>query len=31
MALPQDKFTALIRADQQKWDKVVKSAGIKME
>jgi tripartite-type tricarboxylate transporter receptor subunit TctC len=31
MALPQDKFAALIRADQQKWDKVVKAAGIKME
>src|SRR5580693_2360944 len=31
MALPQDRFTALIRADQQKWDKVVKAAGIKME
>src|SRR5580698_8254301 len=31
MALPQDQFAALIRSDQQKWDKVVKAAGIKME
>jgi tripartite-type tricarboxylate transporter receptor subunit TctC len=31
MALPQDRFTALIRSDTAKWDKVVKAADIKME
>ena len=31
MIWPQDKFAALIRADQQKWDKVVKAAGIHMD
>jgi tripartite-type tricarboxylate transporter receptor subunit TctC len=31
MALPQDRFTALIRSDTEKWGKVVKAAGIKME
>ena len=31
MALPQDQFATLIRNDQQKWGKVVKAAGIKME
>jgi tripartite-type tricarboxylate transporter receptor subunit TctC len=30
-ALPQDRFTALIRADTAKWEKVIKTAGIKME
>jgi tripartite-type tricarboxylate transporter receptor subunit TctC len=31
MALPQDRFAALIRADTEKWSKVVKAADIKME
>jgi tripartite-type tricarboxylate transporter receptor subunit TctC len=31
MALPQDRFAALIRSDQQKWQKVIEAAGIKME
>ena len=31
MALPQQRFTALIRSDTEKWDKVVKAADIKME
>jgi tripartite-type tricarboxylate transporter receptor subunit TctC len=31
MALPQDRFAALIRADTAKWGKVVKAADIKME
>jgi tripartite-type tricarboxylate transporter receptor subunit TctC len=31
MALPKEKFGALIKADTDKWEKVVKAAGIKME
>jgi tripartite-type tricarboxylate transporter receptor subunit TctC len=31
MAIDGDQFTALIRADTEKWGKVVKNAGIKME
>ena len=31
MALPQDRFAALIRSDTEKWTKVVKAADIKME
>jgi tripartite-type tricarboxylate transporter receptor subunit TctC len=31
MALSQAPFTALIRSDTEKWGKVVKTAGIKME
>jgi tripartite-type tricarboxylate transporter receptor subunit TctC len=31
MAIDGDRFTALIRADTEKWGKVVKNAGIKME
>jgi tripartite-type tricarboxylate transporter receptor subunit TctC len=31
MAIDGDRFTALIRADTEKWGKVVKTAGIKME
>lgn len=31
MALPQEQFAALIKSDQEKWGKVVKAAGIKME
>ncbi len=31
MALPKEKFGDLIKADTAKWEKVVKTAGIKME
>lgn len=31
MALPKAEFGALIKADTDKWEKVVKAAGIKME
>jgi tripartite-type tricarboxylate transporter receptor subunit TctC len=31
MALAKDEFGALIKADADKWEKVVKTAGIKME
>jgi tripartite-type tricarboxylate transporter receptor subunit TctC len=31
MALDQDKFTALIRSDTEKWGKVVKTANIQVE
>jgi tripartite-type tricarboxylate transporter receptor subunit TctC len=31
MALAKDKFGELIKADTDKWEKVVKAAGIKME
>ena len=31
MTLDGDRFTALIRDDTEKWGKVVKTAGIKME
>jgi tripartite-type tricarboxylate transporter receptor subunit TctC len=31
MALPPDAFAKLIRADTEKWGKVVKAADIKME
>jgi tripartite-type tricarboxylate transporter receptor subunit TctC len=31
MALPKEQFGALIKADTAKWEKVVKTAGIKME
>jgi tripartite-type tricarboxylate transporter receptor subunit TctC len=31
MALPPDAFAKLIRADTDKWGKVVKAADIKME
>ena len=31
MALDQDRFAALIRSDLDKWNKVVKTEGIKME
>jgi tripartite-type tricarboxylate transporter receptor subunit TctC len=31
MALPKDKFGDLIKADTSKWEKVVKTAGIKLE
>ncbi|HLH92023.1 MAG TPA: tripartite tricarboxylate transporter substrate binding protein [Xanthobacteraceae bacterium] len=31
MALPKEKFGALIKADTDKWEKVIKTAGIKME
>ena len=31
MALPQEQFGALIRSDQEKWQKVIKAADIKME
>lgn len=31
MTLEQDRFAALIRSDTEKWGKVVKTAGIKME
>jgi tripartite-type tricarboxylate transporter receptor subunit TctC len=31
MALPKEKFGELIKADTDKWEKVVKTAGIKME
>ena len=31
MALAKDEFGALIKADTDKWEKVVKTAGIKME
>jgi len=31
LALPQDRFAALIRSDTEKWGKVIKTAGIKLE
>jgi tripartite-type tricarboxylate transporter receptor subunit TctC len=31
MALPQDRFAALIRSDTEKWGKVVRAANIKIE
>jgi len=31
MTLPGEQFTALIKKDSDKWEKVVKTAGIKME
>jgi tripartite-type tricarboxylate transporter receptor subunit TctC len=31
MTLPGAEFTALIQKDSDKWEKVVKSAGIKMD
>jgi tripartite-type tricarboxylate transporter receptor subunit TctC len=31
MALAKDKFGELIKADTDKWEKVIKTAGIKME
>ena len=31
MALQKDRFAALIRSDTDKWGKVIKAAGIKME
>lgn len=31
MTLPGEQFTALIKKDSEKWEKVVKTAGIKME
>jgi tripartite-type tricarboxylate transporter receptor subunit TctC len=31
MVLERDRFADLIRKDTEKWGKVVKSAGIKME
>ena len=31
MALPQEQFGALIRSDQEKWQKVIKAADIKIE
>jgi len=31
MTLPREQFTALIQKDSDKWEKVVKSANIKMD
>jgi len=31
MTLPGEQFTALIKKDSEKWEKVVKTAGIKLE